>query len=95
MSSPDKANGTKNNEHNVILYTLSTCVWCKKVKGLLDDLGVSYESIEVNKLSGQDRTETIGEVERFNPKCTFPTLVIDDDICIIGFKEEKIKEALS
>ena len=93
MASPDKVDGTS--EHHVMLYTLSTCVWCKKVKRLLDDLGVSYESIEVNKLSGEDRTEMIGEVERFNPKCTFPTMIIDDDECIIGFKEEKIRKALS
>lgn len=93
MASPNTVNGTS--EHHVMLYTLSTCVWCKKVKKLLNYLGVSYEYIEVDGLSGQERTEMIGEVERFNPKCTFPTMIIDDKECIVGFKEEKIKKALS
>ena len=95
MASPNKVNGTRNSEYHVMLYTLSTCVWCKKAKRLLNDLGVSYEYVDVDGLSGQDKTEMIGELERFNPRCTFPTMVIDDKECIVGFKEEKIKEALS
>jgi len=94
MASLNKVNGTRNSEHHVMLYTLSTCVWCKKAKRLLNDLGISYEYVDMDGLSGQDRTEMTRELERFNPRCTFPTMVIDDSECIVGFKEEKIKKAL-
>jgi hypothetical protein len=35
------------------------------------------------------------EVERWNPKGSFPTLVIRDRQCIVGFQEKEIREALS
>jgi hypothetical protein len=33
------------------------------------------------------------EVKRFNPKCSFPTVVINGEKCIVGFREEQLKEA--
>ena len=95
MVSPNKVTGTGHGRHNVMLFTLSTCVWCKKTKRLLDDLGVSYDFIDVDELSGQDKAEVVEELERFNPRCTFPTMVVDNKECIVGFKENQIKEALS
>jgi len=78
----------------VILYALSTCVWCNKTKKLLADLGVEYSYVYVDLLKGDDRKTALDEVKRHNPKATFPTTVIDDEKCVIGFKEKQIKEAL-
>jgi glutaredoxin-like protein NrdH len=78
----------------VILYALSTCVWCNKTKKLLADLGVEYSYVYVYLLKGDDRKTALDEVKRHNPKATFPTTVIDDEKCVIGFKEKQIKEAL-
>ena len=94
MVSPNKVTGAGHSRHSVMLFTLSTCVWCKKAKRLLDDLGVSYEFINVDELSGRNKAEVVVELERFNPRCTFPTMVVDNKECIVGFKETKIKEAL-
>ena len=35
------------NKGKIMLYALSTCVWCKKTRELLDDLGVEYYFIYV------------------------------------------------
>ena len=94
MVARNKVTGIKPSEHSIMLYALSTCVWCKKVKRLLDNLGLPYEFIDVDGLSGGDKTEVINEVKEFNPLCTFPTMVIDGEKCIVGFKEDQIKEAL-
>ena len=94
MVSPNKVTGTSHGEHDIMLFALSTCVWCKKAKKLLNDLDVSYEFVNVDELSGKDKDEVIGELEKFNPRCTFPTVVIDGE-CIVGFKEDQIKKALS
>ena len=91
----NKVIGVNSSNHSVMLYALSTCVWCKKVKRLLDDLGQSYEFIDVDKLTGSDKTEVTDEVRKFNPLRTFPTMVVDGEKCIVGFKEDQIKEALS
>jgi hypothetical protein len=42
----------------------------------------------------EDSTEAMSELKKWNPKCSFPTIVINDKKCIVGFKEDEIKEAL-
>ena len=80
---------------HVMLYALSTCGWCSKTRKLLDELGVEYYYIYVDLLEGVERMSTTSEVERWNPRRSFPTLVIDDTRSIIGFNEEDIRKALA
>ena len=79
---------------NVMLYALSTCGWCRKTKQLLNDLGVAYDYTYVDLLLGKEREEAINAVKRWNPECSFPTIVINDSKCIVGFKEDEIKQSL-
>jgi len=83
--------GKKNG--NIMLYALSTCVWCKMTKKLLGDLGVDFSYVFVDLLQGTDQDRAMGEVKRWNPSGSFPTLVINDR-SIVGFQEDKIREAL-
>jgi glutaredoxin-like protein NrdH len=84
----------KKKADSVMLYALSTCVWCKKTKALLDSLGVAYSYEYVDLLPDKEQDKAVEEVKKWNPPCTFPTLVINNQKCIIGFKEDEIKEAL-
>ena len=79
---------------HVILYALSTCGWCRKTKQLLNDLGVEYEYEDVDLLTGDEKEGAINAVKRWNPDCSFPTLVINNSTCIIGYKENEIRDAL-
>jgi glutaredoxin len=78
----------------IILYALSTCPWCRKTKSLLNDLGVEYYYADVDLMKDDEKQETMQIVEKWNPACSFPTLVIDDKKCIVGFKEDEIRKAL-
>ena len=82
------------NKGQVTLYALSTCAWCKRTKELLDELKVKYDHVYVDNLSGQERVDTVEEIKLWNPRCSFPTLVINNQ-CIVGFEEQKIREALA
>ena len=82
------------NAGRVRLYALSTCVWCKKTKALLEDLGVAYEYEDVDLLNGPEEDAAINEMKKYNPDCAIPMLVINDRKCIVGFQEDKIREAL-
>lgn len=82
------------NAGKVMLYALSTCIWCKKTKQFLTDLGVEYDYVFVDLLQGEERENTMALIEKWNPDCSFPTVVINDSKCIAGFKEKEIKEAL-
>ena len=80
---------------NVMLFALSTCVWCGKTKKLLDDLGVAYSYEYVDLLAGKDRDAAVKEITVWNPACSFPTLVLNNEKCIVGFKEAEIRQALA
>lgn len=78
----------------VMLYALSTCVWCNKTKKLLNELGVEYDYTDVDLLGGVEREAVMETVKKHNQSRSFPTLVIDDNKAIVGFNEEEIREAL-
>jgi len=79
---------------DIMLYALSTCVWCKKTKALLDELKVKFSYANVDLLSKEEKAEAMEEVRKWNPACSFPSMVINNSTCIVGFDEEKIREAL-
>ena len=80
-------------EKPIKLYSLSTCSHCKSTKKLLNDCTVLYEFVDVDLLKGEERQAILEDVKKFNPKCSFPTIIIGDKV-IVGFKEEEIREAL-
>jgi glutaredoxin-like protein NrdH len=82
------------NKGQVMLYALSTCGWCKKTKELLGELGVEYDYTDVDLLQGQEQDDVIKEITKYNPTGNFPTMVINSSQCIIGFKEDEIREVL-
>ncbi len=79
---------------DIMLYTLSTCGWCKKTKALLKELGVEYHYVDVDLLKHEEQHTVVEEIMKFNPDSNFPTMVINGKKCIIGFKEDEIREAL-
>lgn len=78
----------------VLLYALSTCGWCQKTKKLLEEMGVEYAYIYVDHLDGEELRRTKEDIRAWNPACSFPTLVIDNKRCIVGFREDEIREVL-
>lgn len=80
-------------ENKTILYALSTCSHCKSTKRLLSECNVEYDYIEVDDLEGVERKAILADIREMNPRCSFPTVKINDTV-IIGYKEKQIKEAL-
>jgi glutaredoxin-like protein NrdH len=77
----------------VKMYTLSTCIHCKATKQLLNEAAILYEFIDVDLLDGEDQKNVIEEVKKYNPKCSFPTILIGDTV-IVGFRGGEIRQAL-
>lgn len=80
-------------EENVKIYSLSTCSHCKATKRLLGECGVKYDFTDVDLLQGDERRAILEDVKKFNPRCSFPTIIIGEKV-IVGYKEDEIKEAL-
>ncbi|TKJ28429.1 MAG: NrdH-redoxin [Chloroflexi bacterium B3_Chlor] len=80
----------------VKLYALSTCGWCRKTKRFLDANNVDYEYEYVDLLTGNDKVRALAEVEQYNPRKSFPTVVVQngDTHVVIGYKESRLREVL-
>lgn len=92
MISYTKVEGRERGE--IVLYALSTCVWCRKTRQLLDSLGVAYSYIYVDQLDFKEQDQVMLEVARHNPSRSFPTLVVDGTEVVKGFDEKRINELL-
>ena len=77
----------------VKIYSLSTCSHCKQAKKFLGECTIKYEFIDVDTLQGEERKAILEDVRKFNPRCSFPTIIIGEKV-VVGYKEKEIKEAL-
>ncbi|RMG69948.1 MAG: glutaredoxin family protein [Nitrospirae bacterium] len=83
-------------EKKVVLFALSTCPACKKTKALLNELGVEAVVVDLDTVDRESRDKLLEEVRKFNPRETFPTLVINKgEKVVVGYSDEEIREALS
>ena len=83
-------------EKKVVLFALSTCPACKKTKALLKELGVDALVVDLDLVDRDSRDKLLQEVRKFNPRETFPTLVINrGEKVVVGYSEEEIRSALS
>ena len=85
----------KKQQGEVRLYALSTCGWCAKTKELLTGLGVDFSYVYVDLLPRNEMEKAFEEVRRFNPACSFPTVVINGGKTIVGFREQELREAFA
>jgi glutaredoxin len=83
-----------NNQHQIAFYGLSTCIWCKRTRQFLENNGVSFEYTYVDLLHGQERDEVMTQMRRWNPSVSFPTTVVDEARCVVGYRPEELEEAL-
>jgi glutaredoxin len=78
-----------NNQNKVMVYSLSTCVWCKKTKKLLQDLDVQFDYIDVDLSTKEDRKKMRRKT------LSYPLIIINDQIEINGYNEENIRKTLN
>jgi len=79
---------------DVLLFALSTCIWCKKTRMFLEEIGIDFKYIYVDLLSGNEKSEVINEIKKWNPQVSFPTVVVNSKDVIVGFKKDELKEKL-
>lgn len=80
-------------DKSIKVYSLSTCSHCKAAKRFLGECTLKYDFVDVDLLEGEERKAILEDVKKFNPRCSFPTIVIGETV-VVGYKEKEIKEAL-
>ncbi len=82
-------------QHTVTVYGLTTCGHCKRAIDFLKEVGADFTCVYVDTLEGMDRADTLTKVRRYNPRISFPTIVVDAGTrVIVGFQPDELKEAL-
>ncbi|MGB9853763.1 MAG: glutaredoxin family protein [Candidatus Bathyarchaeales archaeon] len=84
----------ENNTHKVFVYALSTCAWCKLAKQFLNENKVEYEYVDVDLCSDKEKENIKKEILSKGGSLSYPAIIIDNKILIIGFRKDKLKEAL-
>lgn len=82
-------------QHNVTVYGLTTCAHCRRAIDFLKEIGADFTCVYVDTLEGMERADTLTKVRGYNPRISFPTIVVDGGArVIIGFQPDEIKEVL-
>lgn len=78
---------------DILVFALSTCIHCRHCKEYLNEKGISYEVTELDRLDKDKQTEALDQVRKYNPACSFPTIVINGgEKVLIGFSKKRFDE---
>ena len=82
-------------KHDLTVYALSTCAFCKRAIKFLQDHDVKFKYIYLDTINPMVKRTVKSELKsRYSSLPVFPVLVIDDREAVSGFSEEKWKEIL-
>ncbi len=82
----------KPNTKSIKLYTLSTCPMCKWLKKKLGEMGLEYETVDVDLLKSGEQWIATKEVKRCNPEGTYPTMVVEE--VVLDFSDDNLKKTI-
>jgi glutaredoxin-like protein NrdH len=84
----------ENNKHRVLMYAISTCVWCKRAKRFLKDNHIEYEYVDVDLSSLDDLRKVKRDILNRGGHLTYPTIIIDDKVLLTNPQEDELRKAL-
>ena len=85
----------ENKKHDVKVYALSTCGFCRKGLKYLREKSVKHQYIHIDQLDYEVKQKVKGELkEKFNKRIAFPLLVVDDKEALVGFTESEWKSKI-
>ncbi|NMC03821.1 MAG: glutaredoxin family protein [Candidatus Lokiarchaeota archaeon] len=83
-------------KHDVVVFALSTCGFCKSCLKFLHDKGVKFKYVYYDLLDTDVKAAVKDELtKKYNERIMFPFVVIDDGKhVVVGFKEDQLVEFL-
>ncbi|MHA2391845.1 MAG: glutaredoxin family protein [Promethearchaeota archaeon] len=86
--------GEKGSEENILIFTLSTCMWCKKCKAFLNDRNMTYRYIDVDKIEKQDKSKILDYLKStYKERISYPFLVCESGH-VVGYNPNQYEELL-
>ena len=86
----------KNDSQEWTIFTLSTCMWCKKCKQYLNDKNIKYRYVDVDKIDPSEKSKVLTYLrENYKPdRISYPFVVCDDKF-VVGYNPGKYEELIN
>ncbi|MFQ3621640.1 MAG: glutaredoxin family protein [Spirochaetales bacterium] len=87
--------GNNSSEHEVMVFALSTCGFCKRAINYLKEKNIAFRYVYVDTLPQELRQELRTTLrDTFQRSLLYPYLVVDGTQVVTGFVKEKWDELL-
>ncbi|MFW9946353.1 MAG: glutaredoxin family protein [Candidatus Odinarchaeota archaeon] len=85
----------KNDKQDVSIFTLSTCMWCKKCKRYLNEREIKYKYIDVDQITPDQKSKILQYLrENYKPdRISYPFLICDGKF-VLGYDPNKYEELM-
>jgi len=81
--------------HDIEVYALSTCGFCKRALSFLKDKGIAYRFVHVDLVPIETKNRVKSALaDKFKEHVSFPFAVVDGEKTLIGFIEEDWRKTL-
>ena len=83
-------------KQDIIVFALSTCMWCRKGKSFLNERNVKYRYVDVDKIDPSEKSKVITFLrETYKPeRISYPFVVCDDEF-VVGYNPNKYEELIN
>ena len=77
-----------------IMYALTTCLHCKNTKKFLEENNFEVTVIHLDDYCDAQRSDLMEKVRKYNPRGTFPVVLMPNGKVIVGFRKLLLEEAM-
>ncbi len=83
------------NHKDIQVFSLTTCMWCRKLKRFLNDKKLQYKYLDLDKVDRQDKAKILEYLEKkFNTRVNFPFITCENNF-LCGFNPVQIDNFLN
>ncbi|MHA1804321.1 MAG: glutaredoxin family protein [Promethearchaeota archaeon] len=85
----------EHDKREITIFTLSTCMWCKKCKRWLNERNIKYRYVDVDKIDHSDKRQIINYLgEKFQSRISYPFMICDDKELVVGYDPSRYEELM-
>jgi glutaredoxin len=77
----------------VKMYTLSTCLWCKRTKQFFADRKIPFEAVDYDKADEAEQERIMAEMRENSGGGSFPYVCIGSDV-VQGYEPDEFERLL-
>ncbi|NVM31059.1 MAG: glutaredoxin [Candidatus Helarchaeota archaeon] len=79
-------------KHDVMLYTISTCIWCVRLKNKLKNRDIQYKYIDIDLIPHKEKERIKRQLREVKSRLAFPMMFVDDSFIPNMETDQKIEE---